>query len=71
MKDFNRTGRNRVSTLGRHTQSSVHIRTQGEGAVTHKRQNQTYLLVLEGLLQRQEVAVAHCRDKEAGSRSSG
>ena len=37
----------------------------------HRRQNQTYLLVLEGLLQRQGVGVAHCGDKDTGSRSSG
>ena len=29
------------------------------------------LLVLEGLLQRQGVAVSHCEDKDTGSRSSG
>ena len=34
LQDFNRTGENRDSTLGGHTQSNVHIRTQGEGAVT-------------------------------------
>ena len=34
-------------------------------------ENQTYLLVLEGLLQRQDVAVAHREDKDTGSRSSG
>ena len=28
-------------------------------------------LVLEGLLQRRVVAVAHCGDKDTGSRSSG
>ena len=33
MQDFDRTGGNRDSTLGGHTQSSVHIRTQREGAV--------------------------------------
>ena len=31
----------------------------------------TWLLVLEGLLQRWVVAVAHCRDKDTGSRNSG
>ena len=34
LQDFDRTGGNRDSTLGGHTQSSVCIRTQGEGAVT-------------------------------------
>ena len=33
LQDFNRTGGNRDSTLGGHTQSRVRIRTQGEGAV--------------------------------------
>ena len=37
----------------------------------HRRLNQTYLLVLEGLLQRWGVAVAHRGDKDTGSRSSG
>ena len=37
----------------------------------HRRLNQSYLLVLEGLLQRWGVAVAHHRDKDTGSRSSG
>ena len=36
MQDFDRTGGNRDSTLGGHTQHSVCIRTQGEGAVTPK-----------------------------------
>ena len=34
MQDFDRTGGNRDSTLGGHPQSSVCIRTQGEGAMT-------------------------------------
>ena len=34
LQDFDRTGGNRDSTLGGHTQSSVHLRTQEEGAVT-------------------------------------
>ena len=50
MQDFDSvSGGNRDSTLGDHTQSSVRIRTQGEGAV---RLNQTCVLVLEGLLKR-------------------
>ena len=36
----------------------------------HRRLNQTYLLVLEGLLQRWGAAVAHHGDKDTGSRSS-
>ena len=35
------------------------------------RLNQTYLLVLVGLLQRWGVAVAHHGNKDTGSRSSG
>ena len=70
MQDFDRTGGNRDSTLGRHTES-VHIRTQGKEQLPHRRLNQTYLLVLEGLLQRLGVAVAHREDKDTGSRSSG
>ena len=37
----------------------------------YRRLKQTYLLVWEGLLQRWGVAVAHCREKNTGSRSSG
>ena len=44
---------------------------RGKEQWPHRRLNQTYLLVLEGLLPRQGVAVAHCRDKDTGSRSSG
>ena len=35
------------------------------------RLNQTYLLVLEGLLERQGVAVSDRGEKDTGSRSSG
>ena len=44
---------------------------RGKEQWPHRRLNQTYLLVLEGLLQRQGVAVAHSGDKDTGSRSSG
>ena len=44
---------------------------RGKEKWPHRRLNQTYLLVLEGLLQRQGVAVAHRGDKDIGSRSSG
>ena len=71
LQDFDRTGTNRDSTLGGHTQSSVRIRTQGTEQWPQGRLNQTNLLVLEGLLQRQGVAVAHRGDKDTGSRSSG
>ena len=47
LQDFDRTGGNRDSTLGGHTQSSVLIRTQGKEQWPHRRLNQTYLLVLE------------------------
>ena len=68
---FDRNGGNRDSTLGGHTQSSVRIGTQGKEQWPHRRLNQTYPLVLEGLLQRWGVAVSHCEDKDTGSRSSG
>ena len=71
LQDFDRTGGKRDSTLGGHTQSSVHIRTQGKEQWPHRRLNQTYLLVLEGLLQRQGLAVSHGEDKDTGSRNSG
>ena len=71
LQDSNRTVGNRDSTLGGHTQSSVHIGTQGKEQWPHRRLNQTYLLVLEALLQRQGVAVAHWEAKDTGSRSSG
>ena len=44
---------------------------RGKEQWPHRRLNQTYLLVLEHLLQRQGATVAHCRDKDTGSRSSG
>ena len=71
LQDFKRTGGNRYSTLGGHTQSSVRTGTQGKEQWPHRRLNQTYLLVLEGLLQRRRVAVSHHGDKDTGSRSSG
>ena len=71
LQDFDRTGGNRDSTLGGHTQSSVCIGTQRKEQWPQGRLNQTYLLVLEGLLQRRGVAVAHHGDKDTGSRSSG
>ena len=71
LQDFDRTGGNRDSTLGGHTQSSVRIRTQRKEQWPQGRLNQTYLLVLEGLLWRRGVAVAHHGDRDTGSRSSG
>ena len=52
LQDSDRTGGKRDSTLGGHTQSSVHVGTQGKEQWSHRRLNQTYLLALEGLLQR-------------------
>ena len=54
LEDFNRTRGNRDPTLGGHTQSSVYIRNQGKEQWPQGRLNQTYLLVLEGLLQRHD-----------------
>ena len=71
LQDFDRTGGNRDSTLGGHKQSSVHVGTQGKEQWPHRRLNQTYLLVLEGLLQKRVVAVSHCEDKDTGSRRLG
>ena len=71
MQESDRTGGNRDSTLRGDTQSSVRIGTQGKEQGPQGRLNQTYLLVLECLLQRWWVAVAHCEDKDAGSKSSG
>ena len=71
LQDFDRTGGNRDTTLGEHTQSSVHIRTQRKEQWPQERLNQTYMLVLEGLLQRRGGGpVAHRGDKDTGSRSS-
>ena len=52
LQDFNRTGGNRDSTLGGCTQSSSASGPSGKEQWSHRRLNQTYLLVLEGLLQR-------------------
>ena len=71
LQSFDRTWGSGDSTLGGHTQSTVSIRTQGRERWPHGRLKQTYLLVLEGLLQRQEVAVAYGGDKDTGGRSSG
>ena len=44
---------------------------RGKEQWPHRRLNQTYLLVLEGLLQRWGGAVAHHRHKDTGSGSAG
>ena len=71
LQDFNGTGWNRDSTLGGHTQVVCTSGPRGKEQWPHRRLNQNYLLVLEGLLQRWGVAVAHHGDKDTGSRSSG
>ena len=43
---------------------------QGKEQWSRRKLHQTYLLVVEGLLQRQGKAVAHHGDKDTGSRSS-
>ena len=70
-QEFHRTGGNRNSTLGGCTQGLLCTKTQGK-QWTRKRQGQTYLVVLEGLLWRWGgVAVVSCRDKDTGSSNSG
>ena len=71
MQDFDRTGGNRDLTLGGRTQNSVRIGTQGKEQWPWGRLNQTYLLVLEGLLQRWGLALFHRGDKDIGSGGSG
>ena len=44
---------------------------RGKEQWPHRRLYHTYLLMLEGVLQREGVAVAHCEDKDTVSRSSG
>ena len=53
---------NRDSSFGGHKQNRAYTKTQRKGAVTLRRLNQSYLLVLEGLLWRCGLAGAHCRD---------
>ena len=71
LQDFDRAEGNRDPTLGGHTQNSVCIRTQGKEQWPQERLNQTYQLVLEGLLQRWGVALFHRGEKDTGRRSSG
>ena len=54
MQDFDRTEGKRDATLGGNTQSGMHVGTQGKEQWPRGRLNQTYLLVLEGLLRRRE-----------------
>ena len=71
MQDFNRTGGNRDSTLGGHTQSSVHIRTQGKGAVTPQETESDLPASVGGSPAEAGVALSHHGDKDTGSGSSG
>ena len=70
LQDFDRTGENRDSTLEGHKVVCA-SGPRGKEQWPHRRLNQTYLLVLEGLLQRRVAAVAHHRDKDIVQRSSG
>lgn len=62
-------GKQILHSCGVHT-SHAH-QDPGEKHWTHRNQNQTYLLILEGLMWRQKVAVAHCVNKNAGSTGTG
>ena len=53
-----------------HTSSCAH-QDPGERQWLHRSLGQTYLLVLEDLLARWGAAVAHFREKDNGSRSTG
>ena len=59
MQDFDGTGGNREHTLGGHTQTSVHIRTQGEGAVTPQETEPDLPASVGGSPAEAGVAVAH------------
>jgi len=61
----------RNSTLGEHKQNLACIRTQKKRAVTPRRLNQTYTLVLEGLLWRYGSRMACHRHGGTGSSSPG
>ena len=63
-------GKQKLHSWRAHSWSSAH-KDPGKKQWLHKRLGQTYLLVLEGLLQRWGVAVAHCRDKDTCSGSAG
>ena len=59
------------STFGGHKQILCTPGPKGKKQWPHGRLNQTYLLVLEGLLWRRGLAVAHCGDRGTGSSSPG
>ena len=62
MQDFHRTGENGDSTVGEHIKILCAPGPRGKNQWPHRRLNLTYLLGLEGLLQRCGSAVAHHRD---------
>ena len=70
MQGFNRTGETQTPLLEGTHKVVCASGPRGKEQGPHRRLNHTYLLVLEGLLQRQGVAVAHRGDKDTG-RSSG
>ena len=71
LQDFDRSGGQESPLLeGTHKVVCTWGPT-GKEQWPHRRLNQTYLLVLEGLPQRRGAAVAHYRDKDTGSRGSG
>ena len=70
LQECHRTGGSRNTTLGGCTQGLVHTWTQGKKQWLHRSLGQTCLLVLESLLGRQGVAVAHCRD-DTGAKGTG
>ena len=70
MQNFDRTGETETPVLKGTHKVVCASGPRGKEQRSHRRLNQTYLLVLEGLLQRQGVAVAHCGDKDTGSSSS-
>ena len=63
-------GKQKLHSWRVHTRSGVHQDPRKKQWL-HKSQGQTYLLVLEGLLQRWGVAMAQSGDKSTGSSSSG
>ena len=60
LQDFHRTGENRPQTWK--AQKKTLPRRRGKEQWLHRKLNQNYLLVLEGLLWRRGSAGAHCRD---------
>ena len=70
LQDFDRTGVNRDSPLGGHTQSNVHTGTQGEGAVTPYKTEPDLPASVGGSPAEVGAAVTHHWDKDTGNRSS-